>query len=261
MENLLQSDGLMGLFGTGLYKTAPLRELIVRHVDAKLLEAIALENRAGRRLYVVTTNIDAQRTAIWDMGKIATSDDPGALELFRNILTASASIPGLFSPVLIDVEGEGRRFAEMHVDGGVTANVLIVPEAVLLSGTPLFAPNARPKIYIVMNGKLAPEFEVVKDSTLPIVTRSFETSVRANTHNTLLASYQFTKRRNWEFNLASIDPDYPKSESSGFDTAYMRQLFEYGYQKGQSGQLWQATQLELQGAAAARPTVVTAVTP
>ena len=261
MENLLQSDGLMGLLGSGLYKTAPLRELIARHVDAKLLEAIALENRAGRRLYVVTTNIDAQRTAIWDMGKIAASDDPGALELFRNILTASASIPGLFSPVLIDVEGEGRRFAEMHVDGGVTANVLIVPEAVLLSGTPLFAPNARPKIYIVMNGKLAPEFEVVKDSTLPIVTRSFETSVRANTHNTLLASYQFTKRRNWEFNLASIDPDYPKSESSGFDTAYMRQLFEYGYQKGQSGQLWQAPQLELQGAAAARPAVVTAVTP
>src|ERR1019366_6164924 len=125
MENLLQSDGLKGLFGTSLYKTAPLRELIVRHVDAKLLEAIALENRAGRRLYVVTTNIDAQRTAIWDMGKIAASDDPGALELFRNILTASASIPGLFSPVLIDVEGEGRRFAEMHVDGGVTANVLI----------------------------------------------------------------------------------------------------------------------------------------
>ena len=261
MENLLQSDGLMGIFGNGLYKKAPLRELIARHIDAKLLEAIAQENRAGRRLYVVTTNIDAQRTAIWDMGKIAASEDPGALELFRNILTASASIPGLFSPVLIDVEAKGRHFAEMHVDGGVTANVLIVPEAVLLSGTPLFAPNARPKIYIVMNGKLAPEFEVVKDSNLPIVRRSIETSVRANTHNTLLASYQFIKRRNWELNLAAIDSDYPQSQSSGFGTAYMRQLFEYGYQRGQSGQLWQAPQLELQGAAAARPAVVTAATP
>lgn len=261
MANLLQSDGLMGLFGTGLYKTAPLRELIARHVDAKLLEAIAQEHRAGRRLYVVTTNLDAQRTAIWDMGKIAASGDPGALDLFRNILTASASIPGVFSPVLIDVEGEGRRFAEMHVDGSVTTNVLIVPEAVLLSGTPLFAPDARPKVYIVMNGKLAPEFEVVKASTLPIVTRSFETSVRANTRITLLASYQFAKRRNWEFNLASIDPDYPKSESIGFDPAYMRQLFEYGYQRGRSGQLWQPTPLELQGPAAARPKVVTAFSP
>jgi predicted acylesterase/phospholipase RssA len=253
MEHLLQSDGLKGIFGTGLYKTAPLRDLIARHIDAKLLEAIAIENRAGRRLYVVTTNIDAQRTAIWDMGKIAANEDPGALELFRNVLTASASIPGMFSPVLIDVEAQGRHFAEMHVDGSVTANVLIVPEAVLLSGTPLFASNARPKIYIIMNGKLSPEFGLVEDSNLPIVRRSFETSVRANTHNTLLASYQFSKRRNWEFNLASIDSDYPRSESRGFDTGYMNQLFEYGFQKGQSEQLWRAPQLELQGAAAARP--------
>ena len=245
MANLLQSDGLAGLFGTGLFKTAPLRDLIARHVDAALLEAIAREYRAGRRLYVVTTNIDAQRTAIWDMGKIAASGEPGALELFRNVLTASASVPGVFSPVLIDVEADGRRFAEMHVDGGVTTNVLIVPEAALLSGTPLFAPDARPKVYIVMNGKLAPDFEVVTPSTVPIVTRSFETSVRANTRNTLLASYQFAKRRNWEFNLASIDPDYPKSTSIGFDPTYMQQLFEYGYQRGRSGKLWQSTPSDL----------------
>ena len=154
MANLLQSDGLAGLFGTALFKTAPLRDLIARHVDAALLEAIAREYRTGRRLYVVTTNLDAQRTAIWDMGKIAASGDPRALELFRNVLTASASVPGVFPPVLIDVEAGGKRFAEMHVDGGVTTNVLIVPEAALLSGAALFAPNARPKVYIVMNGKL-----------------------------------------------------------------------------------------------------------
>ena len=139
MANLLQSDGLAGLFGTGLFKTAPLRDLIARHVDDALLAAVAREYRTGRRLYVVTTNLDAQRTAIWDMGKIASSSDPGALELFRNVMTASASIPGVFSPMLIDVEAQGKRFAEMHVDGGVTTNVLILPEAVLVSGTPVSA--------------------------------------------------------------------------------------------------------------------------
>jgi hypothetical protein len=244
MTNLLQSEGLAGLFGAGLFKTAPLRELIARHVDAELLAAIAQEYRAGRRLYVVTTNLDAQRTAIWDMGKIAASGEPGALDLFRNVLTASASIPGVFSPVLIDVEAQGRHFAEMHVDGGVTTNVLILPEAVLVSGTPVFPPDARPKVYIVMNGKLSPDFEVVKASTLPIVTRSFETSVRANTRNTLLASYQFAKGRNWEFNLTSVDPDYPKPNSIGFDQAYMQQLFDYAYQRGKSGILWQSTPSE-----------------
>jgi hypothetical protein len=241
MENLLQSDGLAGLLGTGLFKTAPLRDLIARHVDDGLLARIAQEHRAGRRLYVVTTNLDAQRTAIWDMGRIAASGDPGALDLFRNVLTASASIPGVFSPVLIDVEAQGRRFSEMHVDGGVTTNVLIVPEAVLVTGTPLFSPDARPKIYIVMNQKLSPDFELVNPSTLSIVRRSFETSVRATTRNTLIASYQFAVSRSWEFNLASIDPDYPKPNSVGFDPVYMQQLFDYGYQRGRGGRLWQWT--------------------
>jgi hypothetical protein len=134
----------------------------------------------------------------------------------------------------------------MHVDGGVTTNVLIVPEAALLSGAALFAHDARPKIYIVMNGKLAPDFEVVTPSTVLIVTRSFETSVRANTRNALLASYQFAKRRNWEFNLASIDADYPKSTSIGFDPGYMQRLFEYGYRRGASGKLWQSAPSEVQ---------------
>ena len=255
MANLLQPEGLAGLFGTGLFKTEPLRDLIARHVDGSMLAAIAREHRAGRRLYVVTTNLDAQRTAIWDMGEIAASGDPGALDLFRNVLTASASIPGVFSPMLIDVEADGRRSAEMHVDGGVTTNVLILPEALLVSGTPVFPPDARPKVYVVMNSKLAPDFEVVKASTLQIVRRSFETSVRANTRNTLLASYQFAKSRNWDFNLASIDSDYPKSDTIGFDLAYMRQLFDYGYQRGRAGILWRSTPAEFKLPLPSRPRV------
>jgi hypothetical protein len=255
MANLLQSEGLAGLFGTGLFKTEPLRDLIARHVDGSMLAAIAREHRAGRRLYVVTTNLDAQRTAIWDMGEIASSGDPGALDLFRNVLTASASIPGVFSPMLIEVEADGRRSAEMHVDGGVTTNVLILPEALLVSGTPVFPPDARPKVYVVMNSKLAPDFEVVKASTLQIVRRSFETSVRANTRNTLLASYQFAKSRNWDFNLASIDSDYPKSDTIGFDLAYMQQLFDYGYQRGRAGILWRSTPAEFKLPLPSRPRV------
>jgi hypothetical protein len=179
------------------------------------------------------------------MGKIASSSDPGALELFRNVMTASASIPGVFSPMLIDVEAQGKRFAEMHVDGGVTTNVLILPEAVLVSGTPVFPPDARPKVYVVMNSKLTPDFDVVRASTLPIVTRSFETSVRANTRNTLLASYQFAKGRNWDFNMTAIDPAYPKSPTIGFDQGYMQQLFDYGYERGRKGIIWQSTPAEL----------------
>jgi hypothetical protein len=102
----------------------------------------------------------------------------------------------------------------------------------------------RPKVYIIMNGKLDPYFEVVKPRTLQIAIRSFETSVRANTRNTLLAVYEFSKRRNWQVNLAAIDDSVPNQTAPGFDTAYMRTLFEYGYERGKSGQLWQASPTE-----------------
>jgi hypothetical protein len=152
----------------------------------------------------------------------------------------------VFSPVLIDVEAQGHAFAEMHVDAGVTNNVFILPEAVLVSGTPVFPPDARPKVYVVMNSKLAPYFEVVRASTLPIVTRSFETSVRANTRSTLFASYQFAKTRNWDFKLASIEPSYPNPPANGFDPGYMQALFDYGYQRGKNGIIWQSTPSEYQ---------------
>ncbi len=239
MEGFLKFQGVRGLFGTGLFEAAPLRDLIAKHVTPQVLEEIAREYQAGRRLYVVTTNLDAQRTAIWDMGRIAASGDPAAPDLFRRVIEASASIPGIFAPVLIDVEAEGRRFAEMHVDGGITANVLVVPEAMLLANRPALPAGAQPRIYVVLNSKLGPYFEVVRSSTLPIAIRAFETSVRSNTRNTLLASYEFIRRRNWNLTLASIDNDFPSQEKPGFDTAYMRGLFEFGREQGRTGAAWQ----------------------
>ena len=57
------------------------------------------------------------------MTAIAASKHPARLDLFRRVLIASASIPGMFAPTFIDVESDGKRFAEMHVDGGVISNV------------------------------------------------------------------------------------------------------------------------------------------
>ena len=237
-EELLQFDGLSAIFGSGAFKAEPLRRLIARYVDHALLERIGAEYQKGRRLLVVTTNLDAQRTAVWDMGAIAASGAPGALDLFRDVLAASASVPGVYSPVLINVEGDGRRFEEMHVDGGVRANLLVVPESLLLSSVPMSMSGVQPRVYILMNNKLEQDFEIVEGKALAIVSRSFTTAVKANTQNTLIATYDFTRRNKWDFNLASIDADYPTTTSMGFDRGYMQQLYQYGYQQGLSGAPW-----------------------
>ena len=240
-EELLQIDGLSAVFGAGVFKTEPLKRLIARYVDEPLLERIAVEYKKGRRLLVVTTNLDAQRTAVWDMGAIASSGAPGALNLFRDVLVASASVPGVYSPVLINVEGEGRRFEEMHVDGGVRANLLVVPESLLLSSVPQPSSGVHPRVYIVMNNKLEQDFEMVQGRALLIVSRAFTTAVKANTQNTLIATYDFARRNKWDFNLASIDADYPTTTSLGFDRGYMLGLYQYGYEKGREGPAWRKT--------------------
>jgi hypothetical protein len=240
-EELLQIDGLSAIFGAGVFKTEPLKRLVARYVDEPMLARIANEYRKGRRLLIVTTNLDAQRTAVWDMGAIASSGAPGAVGLFRDVLVASASVPGVYSPVLIYVEGEGRRFEEMHVDGGVRANLLVVPESLLLSIVPPPSSGVRPRVYILMNNKLEQDFEMVEGMTLAILARSFTTAVKANTQNTLIATYDFARRNKWDFNLSSIDPDYPTTTSMGFDKTYMRQLFQYGYNQGYQGLPWRKT--------------------
>ena len=237
-EGFLQFQGVRGLFGTSLFEAAPLRRLIAKHVTPEIIDAVAREYRTGRRLFVVTTQLDAQRTAIWDMGAIASSVDPRAPELFRQVIEASASIPGIFSPVLIDVETQGKRFAEMHVDGGITSNVLVVPEAMLVANRPIVPAGVRPRIYVILNSKLGPYFDVVPATTVRIALRAFETSVRANTRNTLLASYEFIRRRNWTLTLAAIDDSFPSQASAGFDTAYMKGLFEFGVEQGRTGAAW-----------------------
>jgi hypothetical protein len=239
-ETLLRFDGLNVIFGSGAFKTEPLKQLIARYVDEAMLRLIAAQHRRGRRLFIVTTNLDAQRTAVWNMGAIAASADPGRLQLFRSVLVASASAPGLFAPAYIQVQAGNARFEEMHVDGAVTSNVLAVPESVLLQKVALT--NAKPKLYIIVNGKITPDFAVVNDGTLSIVSRSFYSTVKANTRNTLIATYNFASRNGWQFRLAAIKPGYlTTSTSFNFDTAYMRGLFDLGFSMARSGDEWQSS--------------------
>ena len=237
-EELLQIDGLSAIFGAGVFKTEPLKRLIARYVDDALLERIGAEYKkaAGSWSSPPILTRSAPPCGTWARSRRAAR--PSALNLFRDVLVASASVPGVYSPVLINVEGEGRRFEEMHVDGGVRANLLVVPESLLLSSVPPPASGVQPRVYIVMNNKLEQDFEIVEGKALTIVSRSFTTAVKANTQNTLIATYDFARRNKWDFNLASIDADYPTTTSMGFDRTYMQQLYQYGYAQGLSGSPW-----------------------
>ncbi len=227
------------LFGSGLFGDGRLRNLIDRYVTDDLLKAVAEEHAKGRRLLVVTTNLDSQRAVIWNMGAIAASGVPNARQLFRDVLAASASIPAVFPPQFIDVSAGDARFQEMHVDGSVVTPVFTLPQTLLLRDGRIRT-GGKAEIYVVINGRLEPDFEVTKDNTLSIVERSFTTASRARSRATLTATYALARTNGIGFNLTYIDENGPKaSAAKGFDTAYMRALYEAGYEKGRTGAFWQ----------------------
>ncbi|UPJ55128.1 patatin-like phospholipase family protein [Bradyrhizobium sp. 192] len=240
-ESLLNDPSIMRvLFGSGLFGNTRLRELVARYVGPEVMAQVARENAKGRKLLVVTTDLDTQRTAIWDMGKIAAVGTPEALKLFRDVMAASASIPLVFPPIMIDAEGEGRKFQEMHVDGGVTAPVLTLPEALLFQGSRLPG-SAKMDIYILVNKKIERNFELVSNGTIDVASRSLSAITQSQARSIIFSTYDFAKRNRLGFHLSYIAREYPAPPSEGFDTGYMRALYQYGYDKAAAGQAWSST--------------------
>ena len=226
----------VGGTGESFLDTWPLKDLIAKQITPALLADIAAAHQAGRRLFIVTTDLDAGRSVVWNMGAIAVhstnSGGDAALKLFRNILLASGSVPGAFPPVLIDVEGNGKRFAEMHVDGGVGGQFFVTPPALLQSTSSYKIPADA--LYIVVNSGLQPEFQVVERNTPSILAQSVSTAIKADLRVLLDRAYVAAKNSGIGFNVATIPPSFAAPSHGAFDPNYMKALFNVGYDQGKS---------------------------
>lgn len=238
--NVFNFVGLRGVLGAGLADTAPLRAMIAKHVTPAFLEEVAAEHATGRRLFVVSTNLDAQRSVVWNMGRIAEIGGPRALEMFREALLASASIPAVFPPVLVDVEAGGIPFQELHVDGGATLQVFTLPNAILVSPAANRAPPGT-EIYMIINNRLFPNFEVVPARAVRVAARSLDTIVKSSAFQTVSETYAFAVERGIDFYLTYIAPDFERDYEGPFNQDYMRALFAYGFARGRSGDGWRST--------------------
>jgi len=240
----------IGSTGESFVDSWPLRDLIAKQITPQLLADIAAAYKAGRRLFVVTTDLDAERSVVWNMGAIAVhaSDQTGgdktggdktggdktggtaALNLFRTILLASGSVPGAFPPVLIDVEGNGKRFAEMHVDGGVGGQFFVVPPALLAGNSGYRIPATA--LYIVVNSALQPEFQVVDRSTPIILAQAVGMAVKVDLRLMLDRAYIAAKNSGIGFDVAAIPANFSAPSRGSFDPNYMKALYDVGYDQG-----------------------------
>jgi len=236
---LMRSLPLAVLFDLALADTSPLYRLIERHADEHMLAAIAREYQRGRLLMIGTTNLDLQRPVVWNIGAIAASGHPQALMLFRRILLASASVPGAFPPVLLDVEYDGRPRQELHVDGGAATQVFFYPPALELRGMPFARANARQRtIWVVRNGRMDVEAENVNRGLFSIASRSIATLLHFSGVGDINRIFLTAQRDGIDFRLSYIGSNFRAQRGGAFDQAFMRALFDYGEAKGRSGAAW-----------------------
>jgi hypothetical protein len=222
----------VGGTGESFLDTWPLRDLITKQINAALLADIAAAHQAGRRLFIVTTDLDSGRSVVWNMGAIAVHGGEAAIKLFRSVLLASGSVPGAFPPVLIEVEANGKHFAEMHVDGGVGGQFFVAPPALMASNSSYKIPADA--LYIVINSSLQPEFQIVERSTPAILAQSVSVAIKADLRVLLDRGFVAAQKSGIGFNVASIPANFNAPSRGTFDPDYMKALFKVGYDQGKS---------------------------
>jgi predicted acylesterase/phospholipase RssA len=225
----------------------PLAQLVNKKVTPELLSAVASEHAKGRRLFVLTTNMDAGRPMVWNMGAIATHGGDAGLKLFRQVLLASAAIEGMFPPVYITAEANGHQFQEMHADGGATGPLFFGP---------YLAPNAGQQIpatalYVIVNGKMSTEFYMPSRNTAAILGRAIGLALKAGGRLQLALASLAAKRAGIAFNVTYVGDSFDQVGRGLFDPKYMNALYDYGFAQGREDNRFHNP---LSVSAAARPT-------
>lgn len=249
-EDYFTAQPLQGVLGGPSFAdNQPMLELITRYADKRMIDEVAREHNRGRRFFVQTTNLDAQRPVIWDMGAIANNRSAKARDLFRRVLLASAAIPAIFPPVQIKVQVGGKFYEEMHVDGGTVSQQAGLSAWTLNTADVFRKLKPRRTIYIVRNNTVGPEWQNVDNSALKIAARATSTTVKYQGNADLFMDFLAIKQRGADFNVTAIGRDFPLKYVGPFNQQYMTKLYQHGYQKARYGNPWFKTPSKLLQAA------------
>jgi predicted acylesterase/phospholipase RssA len=225
--------------GDAVSSTRPLRRKIAGYLNDDVLAEIAAEGRKGRSLLVGTTNLDAGRPVVWDITRLAASDSPNAPALIHDVILTSASIPGVFPPVLIEVEANGEPYDELHVDGGVTAQLFFwsagadwqrIAERLDAWG--------EPRLYVIRNAKLRPHWRIVKRRLVPIMSRSIDTLIGTQSIGNLAELYIIAREQGLDYRFAYIPQSFYAVADEPFDQDYMNKLFRLGHRRAVADDAW-----------------------
>jgi predicted acylesterase/phospholipase RssA len=241
-EDIFERNSIFQALHSGSFTSnEPLRKMLEKYLTHDMIDEIARETAKGRRLLVGTTNLDADRPVIWNMGAIAASDRPDRDQLFRDVIIASTAIPGFFPPMHFDVTANGKTYEEMHVDGGTTTEVFLMPPGMTaraLAGKD--GPLAKKRrLFVIRNGRTVPEYSVVKANLASIAGKAISSLIDTQAVGDLYRLYAIARRDHIDYNVVSIPQSFTVESKSAFDNDYMRALYQLGYEMGRKGVRWE----------------------
>ncbi|SHH20818.1 patatin-like phospholipase family protein [Ferrimonas marina] len=216
-------------------------EFIAEVYSPKMIEQIAEQHRAGRRLLIGTTQFDSGQLVVWNLGQIANSDLANRDALIHQVLAASSSIPGVFPPQFINVMANGAVMEELHVDGGLSEQMFFQPanvdyrkisEAQGLTETP--------QVHVIRNGMLKMPYSPTKDKGMALLNRSLKSLTIQQSRGDLYRMMYFSEVSDLSLSFTFIDDDFDgkKTTKAMFDQDYMQALYDYGYNKAVQNTLW-----------------------
>jgi predicted acylesterase/phospholipase RssA len=235
--HLLQTRGLGVLFGSSLYSGRPLKDLVDTYASDAMIAAVAREADKGRLLLVATTNVVTGEPVVWDLGAIARHGGSSARTLFRDVLVASASVPGIFPPVIIRVREGGASHDEAHVDGGTTVP-FFVPPAFLQTPTEALDDTHRIAVYVVIDGPLSEPARPTRLTARAIMSRSIHAGLDHMMLTTLELTAANAQQLGATLQYSAIPHTYPHVDLFDVRAVTRQSLFRYAYECAQSGRLW-----------------------
>ncbi|MEN8254472.1 MAG: patatin-like phospholipase family protein [Verrucomicrobiota bacterium] len=232
--------------GASLTDNKKLRAILESHFTPVEMEKVAKEYARGRKLFIGSTNLDSTRPVIWDIGAIAASGHPGAYDLIIDVILSSAAFPGVFPPMLFDVEKDGKKFQELHADGGLTTQVFVFPINYNVRHTLHEVGLKGPShVYVLRNAMLWPRLKAVKPRTLPILEKTAFSLVNAMALMDIHHIYQEAVDNEIEYHLAYMPSDF-RDPDEPFDPSYMKELFTLAREQAKGGYPWDAKPPEFQ---------------
>lgn len=216
--------------GSGLMSSHPLEQLLAARITDAIVADLRDAHAAGRRLFVGTQNVFTHRLVVWDVGALAASGRPDAVELVRKVLLAACSIPGIVPPVEFDVTINGKHYKELHADAGNLSQVFVRTSGALPAGS---------AVWVLSAGKTHPNAAKGR----PRVIESMALAVSAGLYSLFRADcmklYALCGVTRSRFNLMAVPQDFRgRTSSMVFDREESERLYLTGYQMA-SGAAWQ----------------------